>query len=79
MNTGEEETLLLCNLISCVRASKLSSAVVVGYKVKGSVQHCIKSEIDVLRKEAWNGFKLVIYIRISMWPNDEIIMIALIS
>ena len=33
----------------------------------------------VLRKEALNVDNLVIYMRISSWPNDEIIMIDLIS
>ena len=47
--------------------------------MKGSVQHCIKSEIDVLRNEALNVFILVIYIAIGMWPKDRIITIALIS
>ena len=48
-------------------------------ELKGSVQQCAKSEIDVLRKEASSVFKLVIYIRIGNWPNDDIVMIVLIS
>ena len=47
--------------------------------LKGSVQQCVKSEIDVLRKGASSVFNLVIYIRIGKWPNDDIIMIVLIS
>ena len=43
------------------------------------MQHRVKSEISVLRKEALNIFKLAFHIRIGKWPNDEIIMIALIS
>ena len=39
--------------------------------MKGSVQHCVESEIDVFRKEVFNDFKLVIYIRIGKWPNNE--------
>ena len=35
------------------------------YQMKGSVQQCVKSEIDVLRSEAVNVFKLVIYIGIN--------------
>ena len=42
------------------------------------MQQCVKSEIDVLRKEAVTVFKLVIYIRIGKKPYDEIIMTALI-
>ena len=49
--------------------------------LKGSVQKCVKSEIDVLRKGASGVFKLVIYtcIRIGTWPNDGIIMIVFVS
>ena len=46
--------------------------------MKGSVQQCVKSEIDVLIKDTLNVFIWVIYIRIGKWPNDEIIMIAMI-
>ena len=42
------------------------------------MQQCVKSEFDVLRKEAVNVFELVIYIRIGKKPNDEISMTALI-
>ena len=45
-------------------------------EMKGSVQQCVKSEIDVLRNGALNVFRLVIYIRIGKWPMDRIIMIA---
>ena len=47
-------------------------------QLKGSVQQCVKAEIDVLSKGTLNVFSFVIYIRIGKWPNDEIIMIALI-
>ena len=47
-------------------------------KLKGSVQHNAKFEIDVLKKEALNVVKLAIYIRIGKWPNDVIIMNTLI-
>ena len=40
--------------------------------LKGSVQQCVKSEIDVLKKEAVNVFKVVIYIRIDKWPKDDL-------
>ena len=43
------------------------------------MQHCVKSEIDVLRKEDLNVFRLVIYIRIGKWPKDEFVMTAFIS
>ena len=49
------------------------------YELEGSLQHCVKSDIDVRRKEALNVFKLVIYKRIGKWPKDEIIVIALFS
>ena len=49
------------------------------YNMKGSVQQCVTSEIDVLSKRALNVFKLVIYIRIGKMPNGDTIMIALIS
>ena len=42
------------------------------------MQQCVKSEIDVLRKEAVNVVKMVIYIGIGKWPKDDIIIIALI-
>ena len=42
------------------------------------MQHCVKAEIDVLRKEAANVFKMVIHIRIGEWPNADINIIALI-
>ena len=48
-------------------------------QMKGSVQQCVKSEIDILRKEALHVFKLVIYIRIGKGPSDEITMMTLIS
>ena len=35
------------------------------------MQLCVKSEIVVLRKEAVNVFKIVIYIRIGKWPMDD--------
>ena len=35
-------------------------------KMKGSVQQCVKSEIDVLRKQAVNVLKIVIYLSLSM-------------
>ena len=41
------------------------------------MQHCVKSDIGVWRKEAVNVFKLIIYIRIGNLPKDHIIMIAL--
>ena len=41
-------------------------------QLKGSVQQCVKSESDVLRKEALNAFILVIYIDIGKWPTDKI-------
>ena len=47
-------------------------------RFKGSVQHCVKSEIDVLRKEALHVFKLVIFIRIGKWPKDDFTMMTLI-
>ena len=43
------------------------------------MQHYVRSEIDVLKKEAFNVFKLVIYVRTDKWLNDEIIIITLIS
>ena len=46
--------------------------------LKGSVQQCVKFEIDVWRKEAANVLKIVIHIRICKWPNDDIIIVALI-
>ena len=48
-------------------------------KLKGSVQQCVKSENDLLRKRALNVFDLVIYIRLGKWLIDEIIMITFIS
>ena len=49
---------------------------VLSNKMKGSVQHCIKSEIDVLGKEALNAFKFVINLR-KKW-RKEIVTIALV-
>ena len=43
------------------------------------MQYCVKSEIDVLRKESLNVFKRIIYISIGKWSNDLIVMLALIS
>ena len=42
------------------------------------MQHCVMSEIAVLRNEALNVFKLAIYIRFGKWPRDKIFIIALI-
>ena len=46
--------------------------------MKCSMQNCIKSDIEVLRKDTDEDFKLVIHMRIGTWPNLEIIVIALI-
>ena len=46
-------------------------------QLEGSVQQCVMSEINVLRKEAFNDFILIINLRIGKQPDDEIIMIAL--
>ena len=46
--------------------------------LKGSVQHWVTSEIQVLRKEALHVFTLVIYVRIGKWPKDKIIITAFI-
>ena len=42
------------------------------------MQQCVKSEIDVLRKETLYVFKLVIHIEIGKYPMDENTIIVLI-
>ena len=48
-------------------------------QLKGSVQHCVQSEIDVSRIAALEAFKSVIHIRFGEWSKDVFCMIIWIS